>query len=126
MPQYLFERASTGETREVFYHMNDEKNYKGENGEENDWKRIFVAPQASIDTKNDPFSESTFINNTKGHGTVGDMMDRSTEASERRASQNGGVDPVREKYYKDYSKKRGGKLHPKQVKEKIEKTVIDV
>jgi len=40
-------------------------------------------------------------------------MDRSAEWSEKRAAQNGGVDPVKKNYFKEYSKKRGGKKHEK-------------
>ena len=42
---------------------------------------------------------------------MGDLLDRSADLSKERASQNGGVDPVKEKYYKEYSKKRNGALH---------------
>ena len=40
------------------------------------------------------------------------MFDRSAELSEKRRKIYG-KDPVKEKYYKDWSKKRKGKVHPK-------------
>ena len=36
--------------------------------------------------------------------------------SQRRADQAGGVDPVKEKYFKEYSKKRKGAKHFEQMK----------
>ena len=42
-------------------------------------------------------------------GSVGDMLDYSKELSEKRAESNGGVDPVKQKYFKNYEKKNGVK-----------------
>jgi hypothetical protein len=44
------------------------------------------------------------------------MFDYSKEMSERRAEKAGGVDPVKKKYFEDYSKKTGGKKHTAQSK----------
>ena len=38
-------------------------------------------------------------------------MDASAELSSKRAEQNGGIDPVKQKYFKDYAKKRNGTKH---------------
>ena len=51
-------------------------------------------------------------------GTMGDMMDYSKELSMKRAAKNGGVDPVKEKYYKKYSDARNGTKHPQEIKDK--------
>ena len=40
---------------------------------------------------------------------MGDLWDRSKELSDKRAHENGGVDPIRANYEKDYSSKRKGK-----------------
>ena len=50
-------------------------------------------------------------------GTVGDMMAHSEELSQIRKDQRG-IDPLKQKYYKNYSKQRGGAKHPKEIKEK--------
>ena len=45
-------------------------------------------------------------------GTIGDMMDKSTELSNMRAKENGGIDPLKTQKFKDYSKERGGLKDP--------------
>ena len=43
-----------------------------------EWKRVFTAPNASIDTRIDPNSSTEFIRKTENKkGTIGDMMDYS-------------------------------------------------
>lgn len=87
------------------------------------WERVFTVPQASIDANIDPFNQQQFIDKTGSkNGSVGDVWDRSAELSAKRAEKAGGVDPVKAKYYKDYSKKRKGKPHPKQIIEGSQKT----
>lgn len=44
---------------------------------------------------------------------MGDLWDRSQELSEKRKKLYGGEDPVKKKYYDNWSKKRKGKVHPK-------------
>ncbi len=104
MPLYLYENEQTGEVVEVLQGMNDLHEYRGSNGREKGlWRRVYVNPTLSSDTKVD----------------FGDLFDRSKEASEMRASKNGGRDPVKEKHYAAYNKKTNGKLHPEQQKEKF-------
>jgi hypothetical protein len=43
-------------------------------------------------------------------------MDASAEASNRR-SEKYGIDPIKQKYYDDYSTKRNGKKHPDVIKQ---------
>lgn len=103
MPQYLFTNGK--DIKEIFFHMNDEKRYF-ENGLE--WDRLYTIPQSSIDTKIDPYSSKDFVRATNKKGTFGEIIERSAELSDKRGGVN---DPVKQQYYKDYSKKRGGKLH---------------
>lgn len=117
MPYYTFKNQETEEIRDVLLNMNDVKEYFGEDGNENTWKRVFTVPHASIDSKMDPFNTSDFVRKTGGKkGTYGDLLDKSAELSHQRAEMAGGVDPVKEKYYKDYSEKRRGAKHPSQMK----------
>ena len=109
MPQYLFSHPETEEVIEVFQHMNDKHVYVDEDKVE--WDRIFTIPQASIDTKMDPFSENAFLEKTKNVSTVGEMWDRSKDLSNRRAEETGHIDPVKKKTFNEYSKKRQGKKH---------------
>lgn len=106
MPIYLYQHPKTKEVREVFQNMQDEHVFLDE--EKVEWKRIFTVPQASIDTAIDAFSTNDFVAKTgRKKGTMGDIWDRSAELSEKRASQAGGVDPVKHQRYEDYKKKTG-------------------
>jgi hypothetical protein len=117
MPYYTFKNQETEEIRDVLLSMNDIKEYFGENGDETTWKRIFTVPNASFDSKIDPFKTNDFVRKTGSKkGTYGDLLDKSAELSSQRAEMAGGVDPVKEKYYKDYSEKRRGAKHPSQMK----------
>tara|TARA_R110002153_G_scaffold113323_1_gene255653 strand:- start:240 stop:515 length:276 start_codon:yes stop_codon:yes gene_type:complete len=78
----------------------------------------------STDTKLDPFSKSSFRASTVGkNDTYGELFERSAEASEMRAQQAGGIDPVKQKSYDNYRNKTNGKLHPGEQKEKFNKAV---
>ena len=125
MPLYLYENKETGEVSEVLQGMNDTHEYQGEDGsEEGLWRRVYVNPNMSTDTKLDPFSESSFRASTVGkNDTYGQLFERSAEASEMRAQQAGGIDPVKQKSYENYRNKTNGKLHPGEQKEKFSKAV---
>lgn len=115
MGMYIYE-SPEGEVKEVFQKM-DELHVYAENGVE--WKRVFVNPTASVDTKIDPFSSKDFTEKTgKKKGTMGNLFDASKEASMKREEVMG-KDPVKEKFLKDYSDKRGGKAHPSTWKKDI-------
>jgi hypothetical protein len=117
MPFYTYKKESTGEYKDVYQGMNDKHEYRGENGDEDDWKRVFYVPNASIDTQIDPHSSKQFTERTGNKkGTVGDLLDYSKEMSAKRAESNGGVDPVKQKYYENYSKQRNGAKHFDQMK----------
>ena len=128
MPDYYFENTKTGETHSVFYHMNDEKDYRGPNGKAapGAWRRVWLKPQMAVDAvKIDPYSAKDFAKATNKPGTIGDLYDRSTELAQKRADNNGGYDPVQEKFFDDYAKKRKGKQHPERVKRESRKRLKD-
>jgi len=115
---YIYQHPNTKETKEVIQRMSEDHVYVDAKGVK--WNRIFTVPQAVVDGRINPFSEADFIKKTSNgkNQKVGDLWDRSKELSEKRAAKNGGVDPVKEKYLKDYSKKRKGKPHPSQITDK--------
>jgi hypothetical protein len=127
MPLYTYQKLSTGETIDIIQSMNDVHEYHGENGNEKDWIRIFHIPQASIDTKQDPFSSNEYLNVTKNKkGTYGDLLNYSQELSNKRADIAGGSDPIKENYYKNYSKQRRGAKHPDKIQKTFENKHIKV
>lgn len=126
MPIYIYFNTATEEYREVFQKMSDVHEYFGESGDEDSWKRVFTIPQASFDSKIDPFSTKQFVDKTGAKkGTYGDLLDKSAELSQKRADLAGGSDPIKEKYFKEYSEKRRGAKHPDQMKS-FENNVIKV
>lgn len=119
MPLYIYQNEQTKEVKEIFQSMNQKHEYFGENGNEK-WNRIFTIPQASIDTKQDPFDSNQYVRQTGSKkGTYGDLLNHSKELSKKR-EQIAGKDPIKEKYYSDYSKNRKGAKHPDQFKKTIE------
>jgi hypothetical protein len=119
MPIYIYENVDTGERVEVVQSMNEEHVYKGEEGER--WRRVWVNPTMSIDAAVDPFDNKAFVEKTgRQKGTIGDLWDQSAELSEKRKKACGGVDPIKENFYKEYSKQRGGKPHPDKMKKSAE------
>ena len=107
MPVYVYKHPAKEEFIELVQSMNEEHVYF-EN--EVQWKRIYTVPSASIDTSINPFSEKEFIQKTgTKKGTVGDMMDLSSELSQKRAELNGKEDPVKRKMFNEYEKKTGKK-----------------
>lgn len=114
MPIYLYQHPETEEVVEVVQGMNEDHSYVDNHGTK--WTRLFTSPNANFDTQVDPFSRSDYLKSTENKkGTMGDLMDYSKELSQERASKNGGVDPVAEKFYSDHEKKTGQK-HPTKAK----------
>jgi predicted nucleic acid-binding Zn ribbon protein len=127
MPLYIYLNSETQEYVEIFQKMNDVKEYFGENGDETTWKRIFTVPNASFDSKIDPFKASEFARKTGSKkGTYGDLLDKSAELSQQRADITGGVDPVKAKYFEDYSKTRRGGKHPLDKKSSFENKNVTI
>lgn len=108
MPLYTFEHPETNETIDLIFGMNDEKIHVDKNGVK--WNRVFSSPNAALDLNVDPFSHKGFVEKTNSKGTMGDLMSRSQEMSEKRKNKLG-YDPVQKKYFQEYSKKRRGTKH---------------
>lgn len=112
MPIYIYQNPKTKEVKEIVQGVHDTHEYS-EKGVK--WNRIFTAPELnthdklSAESSSQQFAELT----GKQKGTMGDLWDRSKELSEKRKKLYGGEDPVKKKYYTDWSKKRKGKVHPK-------------
>ena len=114
MPQYLFENPKNGETIKLHQSMNEPHVYTDKEGLT--WTRLWTNPQASIDTKSDPFSAKDFNKRAQNKKyTVGDLWDSAKEASIER-EQKAGKDEIKERHYVNYSKKRRNLKHPDQNK----------
>lgn len=104
---YTFEHPTSGEVVDIEQSMNDEHIYVDNDGIV--WNRIFHVPQAIIGAKVDPWSQKQFMEKTAGKNQkVGDLFTRAEELSQMRAAQNNGVDPIKAKSEKEYSKIRRG------------------
>lgn len=109
MPIYIFSHPETGEIKEIYQKMTDEHVYE-ENGVV--WNREFTSPTAGIDTEIDPMSSRDFVEKTgKKKGSLGDIWDASKEASLKREKKIG-KDPLKEKYWSNWSKERNGRKPP--------------
>jgi hypothetical protein len=103
MPIYIYKHPEEEAYREIIQTMSEAHVYS-EDGVE--WKRVFTVPQASIDTKINPFSSKEFVEKTGNKkGTFGDMMDYSAEMSRQREEKVGTDDPVKRKFFDDYKNK---------------------
>ena len=105
MPEYIYEHPQTKEQVTVLQSIHEDHSYEIEGVV---YDRVYTVPQASIDTHVDPYSKKDFRKIKADN--VGDMWDRSRELSQIRAEKEG-RDPVKEKYFKDYSKRTKGKKH---------------
>jgi hypothetical protein len=124
MPLYLYENKETGEVVEVLQGMNELHQYNGiDNREKGLWRRVYVNPTLSFDTKVDAFDSKSFVSSTVNkNDTYGDLFERSAEASAKRTERYG-KDPIKEKKFAEYSKMTNGKVHPEQQKEKFKKAL---
>lgn len=122
MPFYIFKNPHTNEVKEVLMSMNDEHKFIDSDGLE--WERVFTIPQASIDTKVDPFNKVKFLEKTSKAGSIGDLWDRSKELSEKRAEKRDGVDEVKQKFFDKYKKERNGRMHPAERAEKNKGEIV--
>lgn len=120
MPYYEFFNDTTQESVDVFFHMNDDKVYNGEDGAEiGQWRRVYHSPLASIDTKLDPRDKNAFIRRTEKYSRVGDFQSLSRDLSDQRASKDG-KDGVKEKWLDNYEKTRNGKKHSERIPKVVE------
>jgi len=113
MPVYLYQNPKTKQIKEIIQSINDTHEYF-ENGIK--WDRIFTVPELNTQDKLTAESSARQFSELTGKqkGTIGDLWDRSRELSDKRKKLYGGEDPVKKKYYDDWSKKRKGKIHPKK------------
>ena len=119
MPLYCYRNSQTGEEVEIIQGMNDVHEFIDSSGFK--WDRVFFAPNASIDTNVDAFSQQKFVERTASKkGSYGDVLDYSAEMSAKRAEKAGGVDPIKKQYLEDYSKKRNGAKHLSEKPKTIE------
>jgi hypothetical protein len=118
---YQFLNTKTGEIKDVVQSMKDYRHYKGENGQEDFWERVYALPQVNIgNAKSDPFNQQSFIDKTGSmKGSYGDLLDYSSELSEKRAEKIGGEDPLKRNYFDNYKKKTNGKKHVKDRPNKV-------
>ena len=115
MPIYIYKHPEEEIYKEIIQTMSETHVYY-EN--EVEWKRVFTVPQASIDTKINPFSSKEFVEKTGNKkGTFGDMMDFSAEMSRQREDKVGTDDPVKRKFFDDY--KKNNKVKHVQDKPKV-------
>ena len=117
MPRYNYQHPKTQEVIEIIQSMNEDHVYIDKDGLK--WNRLFTPPQMSFDVKCDPNSVQDFVKVTNKPGTYGDLWDRSAELSAKRADKNGGIDPVKEQHFKEYSEKRNGQKHQEQIKQEV-------
>ncbi len=121
MAMYPFTNVATGETQDFFYHMKEAPSIGAVveiDGQK--WKRGLVTSQLAMAGLKpvDPHSAKDFVRKTgQMKGNLGELWDASKELSEKRAAKEG-TDPVKEKYYKDYSRKRRGTPMMAQLAEK--------
>lgn len=115
MGLYLFRNPVTGEVKEVSQKMDSDHVYV-----EGDikYERVFVNPQASIDTKINVFDKNDFLNKTRDKkGSLGNLFDLSKECSIKR-EEKAGKDSLKDEYYKNYTKRRTEKsIHPDKIKD---------
>ena len=110
MPFYSYLDDRTGKIFDILQSMEDKHEYFAQDGYK--LQRIWHKPQAAENLKINPFSAQDFVNKTRNKkGTYGNLIDASKEASLKRAEKLGGVDPIKNKYLENWSKKRKGKKH---------------
>jgi hypothetical protein len=103
MPTYIYKHPNDEIYKEIVQTMNEAHVYFEDDVE---WKRVFTIPQASIDSHVDPFSSKEFVEKTgKMKGTYGDLIDYSSEMSNKREEKCGTEDPIKRKFFNEYKKK---------------------
>jgi hypothetical protein len=117
MPTYIYKHPQREEYIEIIQSMNEKHIFFDEEGIE--WKRVWTNPQLNTESSIDPFNSKAFVEKTGNmKGTYGDLQNYSKELSEQRKKIHGGVDPVQQKYFKQYSKERKGAKHINEMKQR--------
>lgn len=115
MPVYLYSNPKNPkEVIEIVQSVHDKHEYIKDGIS---WNREFTIPTASIDTKINPFDKNDVLSKTANKkGSLDNIIKFNQELSEKRAKRDG-KDPIKEKYYENFKKKRGGKHeHPDVIK----------
>lgn len=115
MPIYLYRNPTNGDVVEIIQRMTEAHIYEKDGVK---YERVFLSPQASIDTNINPNSSKDFVEKTRNKkGSVGDLWTKSEELAHKRG------DP--DAKYKYWSQKRNGKVHPdiekRQLKQELSK-----
>ncbi len=107
MPVFDFQHVESGEIISVYLSVKEPKeSYSTQIKDGKTYKRVYSAPLAASNIIRGNMSKEDFRKVTTGKNyNVGDLYDISKEMSEERAAKNGGKDPVKEKFYKDYEKR---------------------
>lgn len=114
MPTYTFIHPTTEEQIDVVQSVYEDHVYIDKDGLK--WERIFSVPEVNTrGTLKADASAKEFSEYTKNQkGSIGDLWDRSQELSDKRKKKYGGKDPIKDKYYEGWSKKRKNRVHPKK------------
>ena len=64
MPLYTFSHPRTGELKDVFFNMNDEKFFTDEDGVE--WNREYSSPELNATGSTDAWNSKQFVEKTDG------------------------------------------------------------
>lgn len=111
MPEYLYEHPKSKEVISIIQSVHDDHEFFDKKGVK--WNRVFTAPELNTEgTLKADCTAKQFSDFTgKKRGNVGDLWDRSAELSAKREKVLG-KDPLKQKYFDNWSKKRKGKRHP--------------
>lgn len=117
MPTYIYKHPHHEKYMEVIQSMNEKHVFFDEEGVE--WKRVWTNPQLNTESSIDPFDSKAFVERTGNmKGSYGDLQNYSKELSDQRKKIHGGIDPVEQKYFKQYSKERKGAKHINEMKQR--------
>ncbi len=125
MPVHEFIHEASGERISIFVPIKaavEEHQKQIVDGRE--YKRVYDEPPLiGKDMHHNDGTFNDFRKATDGKNVrMGDLYDISKEMSEKRAHQNGGLDPVKERMYKDYERKFK-KKHPEVSKREQRKKI---
>lgn len=111
MPEYLYQHPKSNKIISLIQSIHEKHEYQDDSGVK--WNRIFTSPQLNTEgTLKADCTAKEFSDFTgKKKGNVGDLWDRSAELSAKREKLLG-KDPLKQKYFDNWSKKRKGKKHP--------------
>lgn len=112
MPCYIYKHPKKEKYIELIQSMSEPHTYFDDKGIE--WERVWTVPQAKVPLNIDINNPKDFAFKTKHtKGNLGDLFDRSKELGDKRASQNddNGRDPIKDKFFDQWSAKRHGKKH---------------